>query len=353
MKSIHSAFALSVLLVIATSSCRGKKEELVVKPRPVYFFTVEKPLATEDRSFSGILSPAEGASISFEVTGRVIEVVGSTGKRYKKGDVLARINPRDFQAELNAATATKTEAAQAEARNRLLWESGNLSDAEYEASVAALRNAEANLDAAQKKVEDATLRMPYDGVIAQKSIDNQTVVNAGQTVFTLEGEGGMEIEIGIPAADIAQIEVGMPAVLTLGSLPGKTYPAEVLSIATQPSANSTYPVNLTVEVEDDSAVRAGMDGEATLTLQQGDGPTMAIPVECVAAAPPGEQFVWLLEAAENDAYQVKKTPVETGSLKADGRIAVLGDALTVGQKIVSRGVNRLVEGQAVTLVESK
>lgn len=341
--------ALAAMAMAAFPACSKKVEPPVAKPRPVFYITIDKPEATASRSFSGVLSPAQGASISFEVGGRVTEVLAKTGERYEKGAILAKIDPRDYQSELNSAAAAKTEAKSAESRTRLLWENKNASQAELDTAIAALRNAEAAHETSAKKVADCNLRMPYAGVIASKSLDAQSVVSAGEAVMELEGEGGMEFLIGIPAADIAQIKRDMTAQLTLGSLPGKTFTTSVLTIASQPSANSTYPVNMAVESNGDLAVRAGMDGEATLTLPKAGGATLSVPVECVVGKPPGDQFVWLISDGEGLAHTVSRKAVKAGNLTGEGRIEVLGDALSPGQKIVSRGVHRLTEGESVVL----
>lgn len=347
-------FPLAALVAtLAVVSCSKEVETPTAGPRPVYTIVVAKAEPNVSRAFSGVLSPAEGASISFEVGGRVTQVLAKTGRRYKKGDVLAKLDPRDFQIDLDAAAAKKTEAAQVEARNRLLWESKNLSDADYQASVAALRAAEASYNGAKKKVDDCTLRMPYDGTLATKSLDAQSVVSAGSAVMTLEGDSGMEFLIGIPANDIALIKREMSAQLTLGSLPGKTFSASVLSVGTQPSTNSTYPVNLSVDLKEDPAVRAGMDGEAVLALPKINGANISVPVECVVGSPPDEQFVWLIDPGESAVHTISRHLVTAGELTSGGHIEILNESLKEGQRVVSRGVHRLSEGESVTLVESK
>lgn len=342
----------ATVLALAAISCSKKRAAIKEKPRPVHYITVQEPESTVERSFSGVLAPAEGASIAFEVGGRVIEVKAKSGRRYEEGEVLAKIDPAEYLTQLGSARAAKTEAEQNEARTRLLWEKKNVSDAAYESTVAARDTTRAKFDSAQKKVNDCTLRMPYAGAIASVAVEAQTVVSAGEKVMALEGDGGMEFEIGIPAADIGNVKPSMTATLKLGSLPGmEPFTATVIEVATQPSSNTTYPVTLAVESGGDPAVRSGMDGEATITLPKSGGATISIPIGCVLGAPPDEQFVWLISRGDAPGHTVARQPVTAGKLTSDGGIEILGDSLKAGSKVVSRGVHRLAKDDVVTLIE--
>ncbi len=323
----------------------GKPEPIAPqKPRPVYTIEVEAPESTIRRSFSGLVNSAEGVGIAFEVGGRVIDVYAEEGVRYKKDTILAKIDDTEYRNQMVGAEAQLTEAIQNLRRTQQLFETGNAAQGALETSIAQEKAARSNYNSAQKRVQDSVLKMPYDGVIGEVNIDAQQVVSTGQTAMTIQGESGLEFEIGVPAEVVASIKPEQSAVIELGTLPDKQFPAKIVTVSPQPGANTTYPVTLEIEEADDR-IREGMDGEAILTLTNPDGALTNIPAVCVVAEPGDSQFVWVFNEG-----QVSKRTVKTGRLRDNGMIEIV-EGLEKGETVISRGVHRLREGQTVRLLE--
>ena len=240
-----------------------------------------------------------------------------------------------------------TEAKQANARTQTLFATGNASRSDVEAASAREKSAQSEFESAQQKVDNCTLVMPYDGVVGSVSVEAQTVISVGQEILSLQGEGAMEFEIGLPAAEVSKVSVGMVSAVSLGSLPGVKLAAEVSEVATEPTDNTTYPVTLTITGEIDPAVRPGMDGEAVLKLPNPSGQGISIPIECVVGRGEADQFVWVLDG-EGAQRKVVKRKVLAGLLSPDGKIEIR-EGLQPGERVVSRGVNSIEAGATVTL----
>jgi len=342
--------AVASTALAAVTACSEPEQLPPPKPRPVVTVTVGEPQAYVDRSFSGLLKPSQGVDLSFEVSGRIIDLPAKRGVRYTAGEVLARLDSSDYQSQLTGAQAELTEADQAKNRTKALFEAKNASKSEMEAAIARASAARTKFESAKKKVDDCTLAMPYDGIVSSVIADTQAVVTAGQAVISLQGDGNMEFVIGIPAAEVGKITLGMTSTITLGSLPGLTLSAKISEIASQPEDNTTYPVEFVVEGQLDPAVRAGMDGEATLSLPNHAGPAIQIPVECVIGRGEGDQpYVWILEG-EGNTRTVAKREVTIGNLTPGGNIEI-GDGLTPGELVVSRGVHQLEAGNTVSVAD--
>lgn len=339
-------------IAIALAGCGADKDTSHETIRPVITITVPEPTATMKRSFSGLVQNAEGTGIAFEVGGRVIEVIAKDGVRYEKGDVLARLDTTEFSNQLDAARARMTEAQQGLRRAQQLFETGNASKSQFEAAVSAEQAATSNYNSVEKRVTDSTLKMPYPGTIGKVTIDAQMVVSPGQSAMTILGEGGMEFVIGVPAETVARLSVGMSASISLGSLPGEVFSAKIDSISPQVARNTTYPVTLTFD-ENQEAIREGLDGEAVVELENPLGKTITIPIECVATLPQADQFVWVLgDFIEPGIATVSRRVVKTGHLRENGRIEIL-TGLEPGEQVVSRGVHKLEENQQVTLLKEE
>ncbi len=315
--------------------------------RPAICIVVPEPSTSIERAFSGVIDSVDGANLAFEVGGRVVEVPAKEGVRYREGEVLARLDTSEFENQLSAAQAQLTEARQNLRRTQQLFETGNASQSQLESAIAREKGASSNFISAEKRLNDATLRMPYAGIIGTVNIDEQVVIAAGQAVMTIQGEGGMEFDISVPAEMIQRIEPGMKATVSLGSIPGESFSAEVDSVSPEVSVNTTYGVTL-VFAKQDERLRKGLDGEALLSLPHAGGDVIRIPVECVATLPADATFVWVVErrAGDPETGTVSRRRVEIGQLREKGTLEILS-GLEPGEIVVSRGVHRLEEGQEV------
>lgn len=347
---MRSILLTAVTAMIFLSGC--DKSEPTPEPviRPVVTFEVPKVNGEIQRSFAGVVDSVRGAGIAFEVGGRVIEVIAKEGQRYETDQILARLDTRELQNQLNAANAQLVEARQSLRRSQQLVETGNASQSQLESAIARERSAQSTYNSARKVLEDAVLKMPYSGVIGSVTIDSQMVIAAGQTVVTIQGEGVKEFEIGVPAEVIGRFKTGMEGVIEMGSLPNVTFPARIDSISPEVGQNTTYPVKLAF-LKEDERIREGLDGEVTLSLPNLLGETVAVPSTCVASFPHAGVFVWIVNPiAEKTGYAtVSRRTVEIGNPRAGGKLEIVS-GVSPGEIIVSRGVHRLEENQEVKLI---
>ncbi len=345
---LHLPIILAIGFSVLTS-CSPPPDPPANLPRPVFTITVEPPVTEIERAFSGLVESAEGVGIAFEVGGRVVEVIAEDGVRYEEGALLARIDDTEYRNQLIGSEAQLTEAQQNFRRTQQLFETGNAAQGALETAIAREKAARSNFNSAQKRVEDSRLTMPYDGVIGEVSIDPQQVVSTGQLAMTIQGEAGLEFQIGVPAEIVARVKPRQPATIELGTLPGQIFSATVQTVSPQPGANTTYPVTLKF-AQTDARIREGMDGEAILNLPNPNGSLLTIPAVCVSAEPGDSTFVWVFESAGGDTGTVKKREVETGRLRSGAELEII-TGLETGDIVVSRGISRLREGQTVRLAE--
>ena len=342
-------FPICITAALFVIACNEDPQPLEPVVRPVVTFVVPEPDGSIERSFAGVVESVTATSLAFEVGGRVVEVLAKEGQRYSQGDTLARLDTRELQNQLNGAEAQLVEARQSLRRSQQLFETGNASQGQLESAIARQKSAESNYKSAQKLLADAVLKMPYSGIIGSIPIDPQMVVAAGQTAMTIQGEGGKEFEIGIPAEIIGSITTGMKGNVSLSGIPNESFAASVDTISPEVSRNTTYPVTLVFDKKDDR-IREGLDGEVALTLSNPEGEVTSIPVTCVATLPHETKYVWIAVPDESDSGTgtVVRRNVTTGALRSGGNIEIRS-GLSPGDVVVSRGVHRLEENQVVRL----
>ena len=314
--------------------------------RPVVIHVVEHPVDTVTRSFSGKIEAAEGVDLGFEIAGRIVAISARGGERHHAGEELARLDDTGYRADLNNAQAQYVAANSSLQRTLRLFESQNASKSQLDSVMAQRETAKANLDIARKRLRDCTMRMPYTGTIGRIIADRQQVVSAGQSVLTIQGEGGVVIQVGVPAEVVAAISVGQRGTVELSSEVGTHYEAVVREVSPQITDGATYPVKLALD-SPGAGVREGMDGVVHLNLPARNGGVLLVPLASVGSDPDGSRYVYTVQVSEpGDRATVHRTVVRSGELRSGGMIEILR-GLHAGQVVVSRGVNRLTDGQQV------
>jgi RND family efflux transporter MFP subunit len=351
----------------------------------------------------------------------LVELPIFEGKKVRRGDLLAQIDPRDYrtavqnleaslaslqaerramnqarpedirrsEANLGAAKARLLEAKASFRRYQRLYENENISKAEYderraardvaiadviraeeeltvarqgarvediEAMDARIRGLEARLQKAKDDLADTSLRAPYDGVVAQRFVDNFEFIQAQESVISLQNISVMELVAQIPETVIAGARVrnqnlndleNLPAFYALfPSLPDQRIPAEVTEISAQADpVTRTYGVTFQLPQPDDGVILAGMTGEIYVEASEGSTRGYSVPISAVFADESGSQCVWLLD---EQSMTPRKTPVEVGEL-VGGSAMILGD-VSEGDIVITAGASYLDEGQRVRII---
>ena len=216
-------------------------------------------------------------------------------------------------------------------------------------SEAALKGLEAQLQAVRDSITDATLRAPFDGIIARRDVDNFTNIQAGQSIALLQALSVIHVSFDVPAPDVTQLTVNGPENVTnkvmLDALPGEVFPSETVEFSVQAeSGTQTYRGRVAVNVPLTALILPGMVG-TVITSAPGAAPTMQVPLTAVAAASDGSAKVWIVDGAG----AVSERAVTLGEIT--GANVVVTSGLQSGDVIVSAGVSALVPGMIVRPVD--
>jgi len=313
------------------------------------------------RWIPGRVSASQEVNLSFRVSGPLIELPVNVGDEVKAGQVLARIDPRDFQVNLKNAEAQLQKAVAAlqfaEAEYGRVVRIREQDPAAISASMVdqkreAMDRAQAEvvaLEAEREGVKDQLnytyLRAPFSGTIVSKYVENFEDVQAKQIVLRLLDPTHIEMTIDIPEGIISYVPLMRKLRVRFDAFPGVEVPAEVKEIGTEASATTrTYPVTLIMEQPEEATVLAGMTGEATCCeLMPDEGLTerpIEVPTEAVFSDETGGSFVWVIDRG---TLTVSRREVSLGRLTDYGVVVMRG--LETGEWIATAGVYYLEEGQ--------
>jgi len=359
---VRSVPVLRLGVGLYLAACGGAPPEAVEPVRPVKLFTVGAAGESGRREYPATLSPQVDAMLGFEVPGRIVEFPVREGERVEAGHVLARIDPRDYEARLGAARA-EVRKAEADLRRGLSVrreDAGAISMAMIDLLRRSVEVAHAQQVEAQKAVEDATLRAPIAGLVARKLVDDFANVQAKEPVVNLQDDAVIEAVVNLPERDLATMvppktreratEVLAPEVV-IAARPGQSYKAQVKEFApTADPVTRTFKLTLTLGRPEDILMLPGMTGKAMLSFGAltGSGETgLRVPARAVVAGPERTPYLWVVSP---ETMVVERRDVRLGGIVGD-QVEIL-DGLRAGETIAIAGVHGLRAGMTVRRLES-
>jgi RND family efflux transporter MFP subunit len=353
---IGSGVNFGLVMLITVFCLIGCEEEVVKKEsvRPVKVFKAGDSIGgLSGRSFPGRAEAKEAVDLGFEVGGILIKRPVDKGDEVKKGQLLARLDPRDFKNELAAAKAERERARAyrdriAEALKARAVARQDLTDAE-----ARLKEAIAREEIKRKALEDSNIYAPYDGVIALTYFDEFKRVQAKEKVLRLLDISKIKLTLDLPESLISYVPYVTNVWVEYDAFPGRKVPAQIKEVGTEASETTrTYPVTLIMDQPGDIKILPGMAGKASGESASPDRPIrkgVEIPVAAVFTPETEKQdYVWVI----NESTQtVNRRKVKTGALTIGG--IMVNEGLNLGELVVTAGVHLLKEGQKIQIFNEK
>ncbi len=359
---------VALLAVLLLSACEEKTAEKKTVIRPVIAVRVADANSLSQRVFPGRARAGQEANLSFRVSGPLIALPANVGDEFKRGDVVARIDPRDFetavrtvrgQLEQGQANAKRAEADLGRLKNVMKEDPGATSQAAIDraqqardSSAAGVRSLKASLAAVKDRLSYTTLKAPFKGNVSETYVDNFETVVAKQPILRLLNPDSIEFVISVPesliglAPSVESIEVSFDA------LPEVKIPATIKEIGKEASqATRTYPVTLVMSQPEGVEILPGMAGGAKVTARPPKSADLAgleIPATALfTGADSTKSFVWIIDEANKT---LSRRTVEVGKLSKFG--VLIKSGLKPGEWIVTKGVNTLDEGQQVRIIDA-
>lgn len=344
MRKVIGLFCLSVLCLSCSDGKQSKNEKAVVQTVEV---VESKHLSTQ--SFSFISKPYRTTELSFRVGGPIKQFEVLAGNHYRKGDIIATIDSRDFLIRKERAEAVYNQANAEFVRIESLYKLNNISASAYEKAKSDYMVAKTSYDTAQNELNDTQLRAPFDGYIGEVYIEKHQDVKATQPVFSFVELDRLKIEAYVPqqiamiASDLKEVE------LSFDILPGQTFSATVEEISKSPSKNNLSYLFTAVLPNKDSDLLAGMSGVIRFEKPAvEETQILMIPQSVVCNRPALGTYVWVISKAENGEPFVEQRKIAVGDLKHSGYVHVLS-GLQKGDVLAASGLRFLTDRAQITL----
>lgn len=266
---------------------------------------------------SGTLKASQSAMVKARVAGELMDLVVREGDEVKAGQVIARIDPTEYQArerqakqQADAALAQVEIAQKQFDNNKALVDQGFISQTALQNSSASLNGAKAThmaamaaLDVARKALDDASIRSPISGQIAQRLAQPGERMALDARIVEVVNLSQLELEAALPSADASMVRPGMKAQLKIEGM-DEPVTAKVLRISPAAQAGSRS-VLVYLGVVGQDGLRQGLFAEGTLGTRTVKA--LAVPLSSVRTDKP-QPYVQVVEAD-----QVRHVTVQTGT----------------------------------------
>jgi RND family efflux transporter MFP subunit len=353
MKQIVLVIAVALLLT-ACSKEQPKKVEI----RPVRVTLVQHALSGDTISLTGQIQAKDQINLAFRIGGRLQERNVTVGDPVTPGQIVARIEPQDFQnalrsaeADLASAQAVLANAQATEGRQSELLSKGFATRVQYDQAEQGLKTAQAQVESAQAKLQNARDNLAYTdlksdvaGSVTAKGAEPGEVVAAGRMILQVARQGGRDAVFNVPSQLIRQSPKNPEVTVSLSDDPTIVATGHVREVAPQAdAATGTYVVKVALDNPPD-AMRLGATIVGQVKVQS--EPVIQLPGTALTQSE-GKPAVWVVDPEKKT---VSLVPVTVGHY--DTSSAIVSQGLKDGDLVVTAGVQALRPGQEVRLLET-
>jgi len=345
-----------MVAALGLAGCSQEKAAVVQEVvRPVKVVEIGQAQTTRQLDYSGSVRARTEMNLGFRIAGKVTERLVDIGQHVNAGDVLARVDPSDYELSVKSAKASleaadrqvetvdlaRKRAEQLYAKNFAPKSQLDQANLTYDQAVATRDAARSTLAQAQNQVQYADLKASRDGIVTAISADIGQVVAAGTPVMTVAVDGEKEVLIAVPEMDIAGFRPGKEVKASFWSDDGLTLDGKVREVAGSADPQSrTFAVR--VSLPNDPRVLLGMTANVAATVGS-KKQLVSIPLTAMAEKD-GKQIVWTVDRASDTVHP---RPVKVANFTADG--VAVADGLKQGDVVVAAGTQFMTENLKVKL----
>ena len=346
---MKSVTPLILAMAVLFTSCGKKSEEDQADViRPAKLIVIQGAVGQQRRLLPATIGAPRTSDLSFPVGGLIMELAINEAQKVVRGQLVAKLDQRDFASKVSSATSQFGNARSEYERAVRLAKGDAISGTVLEQRKTQMDTAKAQLDAAEKALSDAELRAPFSGVISKVSARQHQNIQSGQVVASMFATETMEAIVNVPASVVAQSRSRTNTIATviLDAAPATPLPAsfQEASLEADP-VSQTYEVTFSFTPPNDIVVLPGMNATVELSLEMVPAASgeQSVSVPLGAIVSDGDRHsVW---AVEKNTMRVSKRSITIKD--GIGESLVVTDGLAPGDTIVGAGAAYLAEGMIV------
>jgi len=352
------ALALVALLVVILGGIKGLQIDRMIAhgkqavPPPEAVTTAVAALQTWESVLTavGSLTAVQGVTVTAELTGKVVQIDFKPGSLVKAGELLVKQDTSSEEAQLRSAEATVALARLNLERLSKLLAERTISQSQFDNAEAGYKQAVAQADNIRAVIAKKTIRAPFAGRLGIRLVNLGQVINEGEAIVSLQSLDPIFVNFALPQQELQRIRPGLAVRVTTDALAGEVVQGKITAINPQVDA-ATRNIRVQATVANaDERLRPGMYVNVAVVLP-GRAKVLAIPATAVLYAPYSDSVFIVEEPPGSPPGQpVKVVRQQFAQLgEKNGDFIAVQTGLKEGDTIVSTGVFKLRNGQAVTV----
>ena len=337
--------ALSLCFCILFYACKGnttqEKENIDINVIKVTSKQMNKNI-----EFPFIAQPFRSSELSFRVGGPINQLNSYSGNYYRRGDVIAEIDNRDFRISKERAEAIYKQAKAEYERIRILHEKNNLSASTYEKAKADYTSAKTAYETASNNLNDTRLVAPFNGYVGEVYAEKYQDIRASQPVLTFIDIDQLKIEAYVTQDIAFRVQKGKMLPIRFDVAPDKAWEAQIIEISKSTTANNLSYLLTATLANANKQFLAGMSGKIYFSHSSGsESSSLSIPQTALCHRPSEGDYVWVVNTTNETVHKRK---VVAGDLTPNGWISI-NSGLQENETIANSGLRFLSDGMKVSV----
>ena len=341
---MNRIFILAAAFILQACS-EPKEVTKETAPVVVQLTTAQLTTLANDYEFPAIVSAVKSVDLKFEVSGRLIFENLIEGSIVKKGQVLAKIDPKPFQRKVEESRIRHEDAQRNLKRIKDVFEKNVASQRDYDEAKSQFSITKIALENAEQDLSYSTITAPFDAVIGARYIENNSLIRTGDSLANLQDRSELYFTFEVPER-IMTANVGNRDVKATAHIIGqanKVYDIHYVEHKTTPDPiTQTYGVTFALNGETANSFYPGSRAIVNIMQNNSQLQALIVPLSALIGNSDSGFSVWRFNAADNSLTQVK---VSVSKLK--GQYALVSSGLNSGDKVVSAAVGQMREGLKV------
>lgn len=338
--------ALYFQLLLCIAGCSPRANDSAVTDRTPVAVQVQKISdieSTETTTYVGTAEAIRSTVVSAPSSGRLVKLYVSRGDKVKAGQAIAQIESQTVRSAWQMAQAALEQAEDGYNRAMQVYSSGSISEVQMVDINTKLTQARASADAAQKALDDCTLRAPFDGYVSDVMADESVQLNMFEPVARIMDISEITVRFPVPESEINSILTGQQVSIDVAATGAEDLSGKVLSkgISASPLSHS-YDCTASLD-SGPGDLMPGMVCEVHVKEGGNSGPV--VPASVIQTGTDG-RYLWTVRDGK-----AQRTAVKTGGFSGDG--VIITEGLDEGDLVIVGGYQKVSSGMKVSVEEKQ
>jgi RND family efflux transporter MFP subunit len=289
---------------------------------------------------TGIIQPGTDLNFVSDVSGRVVRIYVDKGSRVSRGSVLLKTDSELLESDYQAALAAYQALKKDEERFSRSNEAGGVSDQQLDNIRTQLTAAKSRLDVSRRRLGDATVKSPMDGVINMRYVEQGSLIAPNAPLFEIVNDKTLKIICNLPENKVAELKSGDKVVAVSTDAPDVRFSGRISNIAVKADAGLNYPVEVTMDKN--PALRIGMYMKVYFDMDVNHTGILISRNAIVGSAKSANVFVV-------DSGKALQREVTLGEMVGDSVVILSG--LNNGDALITSGIMNVSDGDKVKTIK--